>query len=227
MKNADSRILYRFAKCLLGILFCFLSSPVADAADAGKVVEGLERRYASVKTVAGTFRQTYRAPGIDQTESGGFWLKRPGFMRWEYRDPEEKLFVADGRESFLYVPLDRQVTVQPLRASDLRGMPLELLLGAGNIRQSFDVSWEGEFKPETERASLIRLTPRSSEAQYSFLVLELDGETYDVRRIVIRERTGNTSEFLLTDMQTNVRIENKKFQFKIPKGVEVIRLTSE
>jgi outer membrane lipoprotein carrier protein len=211
----------------MAILIWFPSSEAADAAEAAKVAEGLERRYASVETVTGSFRQTYRAPGIDQTESGVFWLKRPAFMRWEYRDPEEKLFVADGCESFLYVPTDRQVTVQPLQASDLRGMPLEFLLGAGNIRQNFDVSWEREFKPNTERASLIRLTPHGSEAQYSFLVLELDEETYDVRRIVLRERTGNTSEFLLADMRTNVKIENKKFQFKMPKGVEIIRLTAE
>jgi len=227
MKSADSKVPYRVAECLLGILFCFPGSQLSAAVDAGKAAEGLERRYASVKTVTGSFRQTYRAPGIDQTESGVFWLKRPGFMRWEYREPEEKLFVADGRESFLFVPLDRQVTVQPLQASDLRGMPLELLLGSGNIRQNFDVTWEEEFKPRTERASLIRLTPRSSEAQYSFLVLELDEETNDLRRIILRERTGNTSEFLLTDIRTNINIEDKQFRFKIPKGVEVIRLTNE
>jgi outer membrane lipoprotein carrier protein len=227
MKYTDSRKFLRVAGCLAGLLFCFLSSPASDAADAEKVAEGLERRYASVKTVRGTFRQMYRAPGIDQTESGEFWLKRPAFMRWEYRDPEEKLFVADGRESFLYVPLDRQVTVQPLGASDLRGMPLELLVGAGNIRKIYDVSSEAEFTPMTARGILMRLTPRSGEAQYSFLVLELDEATYDVRRIVIRERTGNTSEFLLTDVKTNAKIEDKKFQFIIPKGAEIIRLTRE
>ncbi len=45
-----------------------------------------------------------------------------------------------------------------------------------------------------------------------------------MRRIVIREQTGSVSEFLLTNLQTNVRVDNRQFEFKIPKGVEVIRL---
>jgi len=224
----DTRHKSFVAFLLIGGGLAFLSVATAShAQNAETVVMALERRYASVKTVTGGFQQTYRGPGIDQLESGSFWLKRPGFMRWEYRQPEEKLFIADGRESFLYVPEDRQVTIQPLLVSDMRGMPLELLLGAGKIRESFEVSWELEFRPKTESANLIRLTPARSDAEYSFLILELDPETSDIRRIVIRERTGNTSEFLLTDVITNPKIEDKKFQFKIPKGVEVIRLTRE
>jgi chaperone LolA len=212
---------------LAGVLFCFLGWQMTSfALDVERVVAGLERRYASVKTVTGNFRQTYRAPGIDQIEAGVFWLKKPGLMRWEYRHPEEKLFIADGREAFLYVPQDRQVTVQAFSASDMRDMPLELLLGAGNIHKSFAASWETEFRSTTESTLLVRLTPRRSEAEYSFLVLELDQETYDVRRIVIREQSGNTSEFILTDVITNKKIENKKFQFKIPSGIEVIRQTN-
>ena len=197
------------------------------AVEATAVLAGLERRYASVETVAGSFQQTYRAPGMEQVESGVFWLKRPALMRWEYRQPEEKLFVADGHESFLYVPQDRQVTVQPLAASDLRRTPLEFLLGSGDIAKSFAVSWEADARPPSEHTYRIRLTPRRREAEYSFLVLELDPEHYDLRRIVIREPNGNTSEFFLTNVTTNVKVENKAFRFKPPKGVEVIRLTND
>jgi outer membrane lipoprotein carrier protein len=198
----------------------------AFAVDVAAVVAGLQRRYASVETITGSFQQTYRAPGMDQVESGVFWMKKPGLMRWEYRHPEEKLFVADGHESFLYVPGDRQVTVQPLSAADLRNTPLDLLLGSGDIFKNFAITWE-EGKPQEDRAYLIRLTPRRSEADYSSLVLELDQDTYDIRRIVIRESSGNTSEFLFRNLAANVKISNKEFQFKIPKGIEVIRINSE
>jgi len=197
------------------------------AVDPVEAAAGLERRYSSVKTVAGNFRQTYLAPGIEQTESGIFWLKRPALMRWEYQDPEEKLFIADGRAAYLYVPGDRQVTVQPYRASDFRNMPLELLLGAGNIHEDYLVTQESEFKGKTEGSILIRLTPRRSHPQYAFTVIELDRATYDVRRIVIREQTGNLSEFVFSQVKTNIAIASNKFQFKIPKGVEIIRLTQE
>jgi outer membrane lipoprotein carrier protein len=213
---------------LLCLSFCFLSGPPGScASDLDGIVARFQQHYASVVTVTGDFKQTYRAPGIDQVESGVFWLKKPAFMRWEYRSPEEKLFIADGRESFLYVPLDRQVTVQPFSALDLQRTPLELLLGKGNINKSFAVSWEPDLKSNTGLSYVIRLTPRKSEAEYSFLVVELDQKTYDLRRILIRESSSNASEFVFTNVSTNIKIEKKMFQFKAPKGVEILRLNNE
>jgi outer membrane lipoprotein carrier protein len=195
------------------------------AQDLTLAMAGVERRYASVQSATGRFQQTYRAPGIDQVESGSFWLKKPGLMRWEYSKPEEKLFIADGRECFLYVPQDRQVTVQPLSASDLRSTPLAFLLGEGNISKNYSASRESEFRSIHDNTILIRLTPRRYEEMYVFLILELDVATYEIRRVTLREHSGNTSEFLLTNVATNVNVEKKQFRFSPPRGVEVIRLT--
>jgi outer membrane lipoprotein carrier protein len=194
-------------------------------ADLGAVVEGLQQRYSSVSTLKASFQQTYRAPGIEQIESGVFWLKKPGLMRWEYRQPEEKLFIADGKESFLYIPRDRQVTIQPFSVSDMHSTPLEFLLGAGDISKSFAISWELEFKPNSVNAVMLRLIPRRSESEYSFIVLELDRESYELRGIIIREPEGNTSRFVFTDFVFNVKVDNKSFKFKTPKGVEEVRFT--
>jgi outer membrane lipoprotein carrier protein len=207
------------------MLCSFVSAVESYALDLDAVVAGLQRRYASVETVTGSFQQTYRAPGIDQVESGVFRMKRPGLMRWEYRQPEEKLFIADGREAFLYAPQDRQVTIQSFSAADMRDTPLEFLLGGADIKRNFAVSWESHLKPVAAQNALIRLSPRSSDGQYEFLVLEVDPNTFDLRRIVIREHSGNTSEFLLTNIILNAKMGNKEFQFKPPKGVEVVRLS--
>ncbi len=218
----------RGKSCILSLLFYFLNfHAAAFAAELPDVISGLQRRYASVETVRGAFQQTYRAPGISQDESGEFWLRKPGLMRWEYRNPEEQTFVADGTESFLYAPKDRQVTVQPFSAADLHSTPLDFLLGSGNISGNFSASWETVFKPKTEHTFLIRLTPRKAQGEYSFLVLEIDSQTFDLRRIAVREPGGSTIEFLFTNVVTNVKLDKKLFQFKIPKGVEVIRLNNE
>ena len=215
----------RAALLLFVSVFCLMIA-ITDSfsVDLETVATGLQQRYASAVTMSGSFQQTYRAPGIEQVESGVFRMKRPGLMRWEYRQPEAKLFVADGREAFLYVPLDRQVTIQPFSASDMRGTPLEFLLGGTDIRKSFVVSWENNFRPAAEPTLLIRLTPRSGQSEYEFLVLELDPKNYDLRRITIHEQGGNTSEFRLSNLTANAKIDNKEFQFKPPKGTEVMRL---
>jgi len=209
------------------VFFGLIGVMDSHAWDMNALVAGLQRRYASVETVAGDFQQTYRAPGIDQIESGVFRMKRPGFMRWEYRQPEEKLFVADGHEAFLYVPRDRQVTIQSFSASDIHGTPLEFLLGGADIKKNFSVMPESGFRPIAEHTVLLRLIPRSGGGDYDFLVIEIDPNTFELRRIIIREHGGNTSEFVLTNVIVNTKMENKEFQFKPPRGIEVVRLKNE
>jgi outer membrane lipoprotein carrier protein len=227
IRNPKSEVRNRFKNkisiCCRLLAVCCLLLNTTYALDLKDIVSGLQRRYSLVETVSGSFQQTYHAPGIDQIQSGVFRLKRPALMRWEYRNPEEQLFVADGRESFLYVPSDRQVTIQPLSASDLHNTPLELLMGSGDISKNFASSWETESKPKTERAALIRLTPRAHEPAYRYLVLELDPATFELRRVIVCEHAGNTMEFLLSNVITNAKMDNKQFQFKPPKGVEIIR----
>jgi len=196
----------------------------APPEDVNKLVTGLQVRYQSVRSVRADFTQTYRAPGMQQVESGTLQMQKPGLMRWEYRQPEFKLFVADGRNLYLYTPADRQVLISDFQAEDARATPLQFLLGKGDIRASFQVSSEAEFPSRLQNTGLVRLTPRSPQTDYAYVVLEIDLTSFELRRLAIRERTGNISEFLLTNLETNLPLKRNAFEFRIPKGVEVIRL---
>ncbi len=202
----------------------FAAHLVSGEDSLAAAIEGLQNRYRAVDSISAHFQQTYRAPGIEQIESGVLWMKKPGLMRWDYQSPTVKLFIADGKETFLYTPEDRQVLVTRFSAAELHSTPLQFLLGQGDIRKSYSVAWESESRPKLQGTLLLRLVPRAEDPEYSYLVLEIDARTFDIRRIVIHERTGNTSEFVLTDVATNVRVNPKQFQFKAPKGVEIVRL---
>ncbi len=215
------------ASILAGVLFpwCLLPPPFSRAEDpVSAAIAGLQQRYAAVNTVTASFVQTYQAPGMSQTESGTLWMKKPGLMYWEYSLPETKFFYADGRRTYLYIPTDRQVMVRSFTEEDLHSTPLEFLLGKGKILQSFIASREAGIMPSADDAVLVRLTPKASDLEYSYLVLKIDRQTFDLRSIAIRERTGNLSEFSFTNMRTNVKIDDSRFRFRIPKGIEVIQL---
>lgn len=209
------------------LLTLLLLCAPAAAEDFDAALSGMERRYAATDTAAGSFRQIYRAPGMTQEESGVFQLKRPGLMRWEYRTPEEKLFVADGKDCFLYAPRDRQVTTHPLTPADLARTPFAFLLGGGNVRRDYSASAETEFKPAFPDTIFLRLAPVRDNGEYRFVTLELDAKTFDIRRVVIREQSGNTSEFLLADIVLNQKMNDRSFQFKPPRGVEIVRVQEE
>jgi outer membrane lipoprotein carrier protein len=206
----------------LCLLLCGLANPVEK--DVSAVVVAMQQRYASFAALSADFRQTYRAPGMESTESGRLIVKKPALMRWEYLEPERKLFITDGRDSYLYTPGDHQVLVRPFGVAEMRGTPLRFLVGDGDVLEGYSVTWEKEFKPLFTGTYLVRLEPRAGEPEYSFVVIECDVTTYDLRRLTVRERTGNSSEFVFTRWANNVKVGKREFEFKIPKGTEVIQL---
>ncbi len=211
------------AIALLAALPALVSTSRAQG-DLGETIAAIQGRYAAVESIRADFTQTYHAPGMDQTESGIVTMKKPGLMRWEYTTPEVKLFIADGRDTYLYTPEDRQVLVRRFTLDDLRSTPIQLLLGQGDMRRNYDVSREPDAGATAAGVIRLRLTPRAGSSDYAYVVLECAEGSYDLRGIVIHESTGNTSEFQFANLKTNVNVDPQQFRFKIPKGVEVVRL---
>ena len=67
--------------------------------------------------------------GISRKETGTMLLRKPGKMRWNYAEPQGKLFLLEGKYAWFYSPGDAQV--QRLAASQLDDLrsPLRFMLG--------------------------------------------------------------------------------------------------
>lgn len=123
---------------LLKLLALLLAAGVCAArtqADVRSVARAVDNRYNHLRTLQAEFTETYRGAGIERTESGTLWLKKPGKMRWEYRSPREKLFLSDGKDAWFYVPGDRQVRRTPVRKLDDLRSPLGFLLGKTRLEK--------------------------------------------------------------------------------------------
>src|SRR5205085_10144556 len=86
-----------FRRVLCGALFLLLFAFSSQAADTkvSDVAHAADERYNNLKPIKSDFIEIYQGPGISRNESGTLWLKKPGRMRWEYRQPREKLFLTD------------------------------------------------------------------------------------------------------------------------------------
>ena len=113
------------------LLWVFLLGSLATAArDAQTLARRVEARYHSATTLQAVFLERYsEGRNALRAESGKVYFSRPGRMRWEYESPEEKLFVADGKHVWFYVPADRTVTRSPVKQSADWRTPLALLTG--------------------------------------------------------------------------------------------------
>ncbi|HUL75944.1 MAG TPA: outer membrane lipoprotein carrier protein LolA [Vicinamibacteria bacterium] len=190
-----------------------------DAELARHLVRSVEQRYARTADLVGRFTQSYRSGmlGREVTERGVVWFKRPGRMRWEYKDPEAKLFVSDGRTFYFYVPADRQVVVSEQDAT--RSLAARLLSGRGGVLDEFDASLD---EPLEDGVLRVKLVPRQeqSEVERAFLDVEPSGR---IRSILLEDAQGNRTRFRFEGLRESTGLPDKLFRFEVPAGVEVVR----
>jgi outer membrane lipoprotein carrier protein len=196
-----------------------LAQAVPDLQATAKAVDD---HYNHLKTLQAEFTEIYNGSGMDRTESGTLWLKKPGKMRWEYRSPRDKLFLSDGRDAWFYLPGDKQVRKTPMKKlEDLRS-PLGLLLGKTRLEKELHaLGFAPDIPPLAAGDLVLRGVPNGIEDRISVVLLEITPENR-IRRIKVTEVDGSTTEYQFTDQKEGVAIDDARFRFTPPPGVETI-----
>ncbi len=193
-------------------------SPEPDGVARG-LVQRLEAHHARTADLVARFTQSYRSGmlGREVVERGVVSVKRPGRMRWEYKDPEDKLFVSDGKTFYFYVPADRQVVVS--EQDEGRSLAARLLSGRGGLLDEFDASLDEPLEPGVFR---LRLVPRRPQADVERAILDVE-PSGRIRSILLEDVQGNRTRFRFEAVRENTGLRDGLFRFDVPAGVEVIR----
>ena len=207
------------------ILTLLLVCPVAFGSagpDVHTIAKSVDNRYNHIRTLQAEFTEVYRGAGMERTELGTLWLKKPGKMRWEYRSPKEKLFVSDGKTAWFYLPGDRQVRKAPVSKLDDLRSPLRLLLGKTRLEKELQgLSLASDVTPLTSGNLMLRGIPKGMADRASQVLLEITPES-QIARIVIEEVDGSVTEYRFDQQQENVEASDQQFRFNPPPGVEMV-----
>lgn len=203
------------------LAFLQASSPAA-APNLDTIVTGVERSFARMKDFSADFIQIVQdSLNRRQQESGHLYLMRPKMMRWEYKSPEDKLFVSDGKTVYLYVPADRQVNKEAVRDSFDDRIPLMFLLGRTDLRKEFTRFEKLSTKPFLPGTQVIKMYPRR-KMDLTEVVMEVDPANFQIRRLLLHHSDGSHSEFIFSNIRTNTGLGASLFDFKVPPGVQVV-----
>lgn len=204
------------------LLLVLLGTATAAENQVDQISQTVDRRYNDLRSLAADFSESYRGAGMARTESGTLWLKRPGKMRWEYRQPRDKLFLTDGKTAYFYVPGEHQARRAPVKKLDDLRSPLRYLLGKTKLQKEFeDLSLAPEVTPLAAGNVVLRGLPRSMADRVSSVLLEIASDG-TIQRIVVDEVDGSTTEFRFSNQRENVNIPEERFHFAPPPGVEMI-----
>jgi len=218
--------------------------PARDPADSAKAIaQLLEEHYRHVQTLRAVFLERYSAgPREARIESGTVYFRRPGRMRWEYEAPERKLFIADGKTVWFYVPADHTATKAPIKESSDWRTPLALLTGkadlsrlcsridlitqnagsAGHATLRCLPRGEKGMSPAAGFASSQDSTELPGAGDFTEVLLEVDSSSGELASVRIRQPGGIELEYRFGDWQQGLPLPDEMFQFRPPPGVAIV-----
>ncbi|TDJ34173.1 MAG: outer membrane lipoprotein chaperone LolA [Gammaproteobacteria bacterium] len=171
----------------------------------------------NVHTMSGRFeQQLVDADGIVIDKSSGtIEFQKPGRFRWTYLEPYEQILVADGLNIWSYDVDLEQVTVKA-QAKVLASTPALLLGGAQDVLDDFE--YIGSF---AERDIVwVRLRPKTTDN--GFTKVELGFKEGKLSRMIFGDNLGQTTLIALFDLTVNESIDEQRFSFTPPDGVDVV-----
>ncbi len=209
--------------CFLGLWLALMPAVAAKpASDVQAIAQAVDNHYNHLQTLQTEFSENYRGAGIERTESGSLWLKKPGKMRWEYRSPREKLFLSDGRDAWFYLPRDRQVRRTSVKKLDDLRSPLAFLLGKTRLEKELDgLSLARDVSPLSPGNIVLRGVPKAMADRVHQVILEITPD-HRIARIQFEEADESVTEYRFSQQQENGPIADQRFRFAVPAGVEVI-----
>ncbi len=206
-------------KHIIGLLMLswLISSPAVE-----DIALKVERKLRSVQSIQSNFNQIYYSSSVSEplTEKGKFYFKKPDLMKWEYKDPEEKIFLYREGVFLLYVPEDKELYRSYSSKEKYESEILSLLSGKKRLNDDYLIE-PSPFPSENKEAPQLKLTPRE-ESEYTHILLEIDEKTWLIRRAIFFDWAGNKNEFKFSQIKTGVRLSNKVFELKVPADVEII-----
>ena len=236
-------IMFRlFAAAVFCFSMMFNVSASSASASLKEVVSALEKGYAGLQDVQADFSQSTAVSAINREQKGNgeVLLKRPAsstaMFRFNYAKPKQQI-VSNGKQVWFYTAESKQVMVSTVAAmfKDGNSIALSYLTGLGNVSRDFTVAFAKEQQDKNGNYQ-IELTPRNPSPVLVRLQLTVsaqaverlaaDGEVKDIFPVVssvVYDAGGNSTRIDYKRVRVNKGIDNGKFNFKIPEGVEVVK----
>lgn len=211
----------RVALALTAAIATLTVSATAQQPSATQVAAALQAKYDQIRDFSADFTQQYESGVLKRklTERGKVHVKKPGKMRWDYAEPEKKVFVSDGSQIYLWVPADNQVTMSPVPKQDEATTAVLFLVGKGNLTRDFTVTFVPGAPAGTHG---LRLEPKLPERDYDWLQLVVDQQTLQIRSLMAADPQGGQSTFTFSNFKENIGVPDSTFAFKIPRGADVV-----
>ncbi len=187
-----------------------------------QVALNIEKKLASLRSLQADFEQSHFSSSIATPlrEKGRLYFQKPDLMRWEYREPEEYVYLYKEGLSLAYFPDDNQLFRHALTPEEQDSELFSLLLGKAGFEESYTVE-SASFPSGKKEPVQIKLIPKQ-EGNVAYILLEADEKTWLIEKLILFDAAGNKQEFRFSRIKPNPRLSANVFELDVPPDCEVI-----
>ena len=204
---------------LLFVLLCLCSWFPAFALESD-VTTHLKAQLEKLTSFSASFNQ--RVIDIDRTNvdpsSGNIIFKRPGKFVWSYQEPYEQEIISDGEKLWVYDKDLEQVTVRSAKGQATQ-TPLQILDEPATVEEHYTI----ELLSERDDIVEIQLTPLASDTGFKYVILIFEGD--EMTGMEIYDSFDHYNSLTFNDIVLGVELDNERFSFVAPDGIDVINAT--
>ncbi|MBN2159269.1 MAG: outer membrane lipoprotein carrier protein LolA [Spirochaetes bacterium] len=170
-----------------------------------EAVEKFQGRMYGVKKLTGVISWTSLE---GQTYSGSFKYMAPGKIYVKFTAPSEKILVSNGATLWIFTPSRSVCAMQELLKGTASGGVAAFVRGYDGIATEGDTGYTIKLKNDTK--------------QYPEIILSVD-LTFMLKGAIFKRDDGRIMSFSLSDTSVDADVDPSLFEFKVPKGVQVVR----
>lgn len=154
-----------------------------------------------------------KTSGTCQNFEGCVYFLKPNYFRMELKNPQQ-LYVGDSVSLWLYLPDKKRAIRQHF------GPQVPFAVNPDIFLKNYQDRFNAELK--TDKNYEIILTPIEKTEIYQRIVVTIDKQKYQITGINIIDETESENNFIFKNIQLNKKLSKKLFEFKPPKGTEII-----
>ena len=196
----------------------------ADPATAVDIANRVQKFYDTSKTFKARFTQTYtiKVQDVKKVSTGKVVFEKPGKMSFQYDAPNGNRVVSDGTTIKVYEKENEQMYELAVTKSQFPAA-LSFLMGKGQLTRDFTLRLLDAAAMSFEGGYVLEGTPKDATPAYQKMLLYVDGQTNQVRRVLILDAQGNRNRFDFDAPVVNDPVAKDEFNFSPPPGTKVIK----
>ena len=218
-------------KSFIGILLLAASlTPVllaqAPSKELNSLLDDVDRNFSQMKDFSANFLQISGCSktNLNQTreDAGQLILAKGRKMRFEYTQPEERLWVSNGKTVYFLDPEERTWSEQPVKESTADMLPLMYLVGQGGLKNRFNFT-QLTRKPSIEGNRVIELQLKKKSEDVKRIEIEVDPQRKLIVWMMIVDMNDLPTQFVFSNIRTNSNVQDSMFEFKAPAGTRKVQ----